>query len=154
MARAHVTAAHVTGRVAVVADDWRHAIRLAVEPLVRGGVVEPRYVDACVAILEEHGPYVVIAPGIALAHARPEDGVRAIGLSVVVLGRAIAFGHPSNDPVDLVFAFASPDRDRHSALLAALSRCLLDGLAGKLRASASDGLATRLLQEVVDDVVV
>lgn len=153
MARSGVSAPHATARVGVIADGWRQAIRLAVEPLVQVGAVEQRYVEACVAVIEEHGPYIVVAPGIALVHARPEDGVRTLGLSVVMLAHPVEFGHPSNDPVHAVFAFGSPDRDQHVGLLAALSRRLCDGLAEELRAAASDTEATGLLQEVIDDVV-
>ena len=33
------------------------------------------YADAMIRVIEEFGPYVVIAPGLALAHARPGDDV-------------------------------------------------------------------------------
>jgi len=42
--------------------------------LVDTDAVFPSYVDAMVRAVEELGPYMVVAPGIALAHARPEDG--------------------------------------------------------------------------------
>jgi hypothetical protein len=38
-----------------------------------------------IRMIEEHGPYVVIAPGLALAHARPGPDVLADGLAVVTL---------------------------------------------------------------------
>lgn len=152
MARTGVTPAVIAAVIDVAADDWREAIRDAAGLLLRNAAAEPRYVDACVAMIEDHGPYIVVAPGTALAHARPEDGATELGLSVVVLGAPVAFGHPSNDPVDVVFAFGSPDREKHVGLLAALSRHLRDGLADRLRGARTDGDATRFLAEVIDDV--
>lgn len=143
----------VTGvRVGVKAEDWRAAVRAACRPLLAAGAVEARYVERCVAMAEEHGPYMVVAPGVALAHARPEDGVRALGLAVAVLARPVEFGHPDNDPVDLVFAFGSPDRDQHVGLLSALARRLLEGLDGRLRAAGDEDEARRLMEETADDV--
>ncbi len=142
----------VAARVRVSVIDWRAAIGAACAPLVEAGAVTARYADRCVEIVAESGPYIVIAPGIALAHARPEDGARRLALSAVTLARPVAFGHPSNDPVDLVFAFASPDREAHVGMLAALARRLTRGLADRLRDASSDGEATACLREVVDHV--
>jgi PTS system ascorbate-specific IIA component len=120
--------------------------------LVAVGAVEDRYVDAAVAAVETQGPYMVLAPGVALAHARPEDGAVALGLSVAVLAEPVSFGHPTNDPVDVVLAFGSPDRDQHVGLLAALARQLRAGLLDDLRTAAGDEDACRLLDEVMHDV--
>jgi PTS system ascorbate-specific IIA component len=141
----------LTARIRAPASNWRGAIRLACHPLVEAGAFEQRYEDRCVEIVEEHGPYIVLAPGIALAHARPEDGVRRLGLGVASLERPVRFGHRANDPVDLVLAFGSPDRESHLGLLAALARHLRDGLDGRLRQAASEPQALAWLEEVVRD---
>ena len=44
-------------------------------------------------MVDEHGPYIVIAPGLALAHARPGPEVLADGLAVVTLAEPVPFGH-------------------------------------------------------------
>lgn len=141
----------VDAQVGAHTGGWRDAIVQACRPLVEAAAVEPRYVDACLALVEEHGPYIVLAPGIALAHARPEDGAVRLGLTVTVLSEPVAFGHETNDPVDLVFAFACPDREQHVGLLAALSRALLGDLAATLR-GADAAAARRRLELILDDV--
>ncbi|GAB2982655.1 PTS sugar transporter subunit IIA [Frigoribacterium salinisoli] len=85
-------------------DDWRGAVRAAGDALTASGATLPGYSDEMVRMIEEHGPYVVIAPGLVLAHARPGDAVLADGLAVVTLAGPIAFGHPHNDPVSVVLA--------------------------------------------------
>ena len=51
-----------------------------------------------IRMIEEHGPYVVIAPGLALAHARPGPEVLADGLSVVTLAIAGRLRAPAQRP--------------------------------------------------------
>jgi ascorbate PTS system EIIA or EIIAB component len=132
--------------VRIRVGDWRAAVRAACQPLVDAGAVEPRYADRCVEMVEEHGPYVVIAPGLALAHARPEDGVSRLSLAVATLAQPVPFGHPDNDPVDLVLAFGSPDDQQHVGMLSALARRLMAGLDAKLRAAGTDAEARALLE--------
>ena len=69
-----------TVRARVDAKDWEEAVRTAGDLLYRKGVVEERYIDHMVQIVKEIGPYIVLIKGVALAHARPEDGAKAIGL--------------------------------------------------------------------------
>lgn len=137
--------------VDVAAADWEAAIRAATALLVRHAAATVDYADSCVNLVRRHGPYIVVAPGIALAHARPEDGALGLAVAVARLHRPVRFGHPSNDPVDLVFAFASPNHDAHVGLLAALAKRLANGLGDALRCAATNEAATALLQGVIDD---
>lgn len=144
-----LTTTPVAARIGVEAHSWEDAVRAAAGLLVEAGAAGERYGQRCVEIVREQGPYIVVAPGIALAHARPEDGARAVGLAAAVLARPVAFGHPANDPVDVVLAFSSPDPDAHVTLLARLARALAAGLALQLRAVSTDTDATQLLQEAI-----
>lgn len=132
-------------------DDWRAAVRLACGLLEDQGAVTAMYAERCIAMVEEHGPYIVLAPGIALAHARPEDGVQRLGVSVATLAEPVRFGHEDNDPVDVVFAFGSPDKEQHVGLLSTLAQHLLAGLAERLREAEDDSTARSLLQDVTSD---
>ena len=49
-------------------------MRKASQPLVDAEKVTPAYVDDIVAGVRDLGPYIVIAPHVALPHARPESG--------------------------------------------------------------------------------
>lgn len=142
----------VAARAQLEVADWVAAVDAATQLLVEAGAATPQYAMQCVQNLREQGPYVVIAPGLALAHSRPEDGALALALSAVTLATPVAFGHPTNDPVAVVLAFASPDRNAHIGLIAALARRLAVGLGDQLRTATSDDDAVALLQEVIDDV--
>lgn len=142
----------ISAQARAEAEDWQAAIRVACQPLLRSGAIEPRYIDRCIEIVEANGPYMVVAPGVALAHARPEDGVKRLCLSATTLNKPVAFGHPENDPVDLVFAFGSPGPDQHISLLQALAKALQSGLAEDLRSAENTEHAERIMRGVVEDV--
>lgn len=88
------------------ASSWRDALRLAGGALVTSGAATEPYTDAMIGLVEEHGPYIVISPGLAFAHARPGPAVLRDGLAVVTLETPVAFGHPHNDPVRVVLGLA------------------------------------------------
>ena len=102
------------------------AIRLAGNLLVNTGQVRESYVDAMVKGFNEVGAYIVIAPGIATPHARPENGVIEKCLSFVRLQEPVKFGHPTNDPVQIVCAFGGVDSTGHIEMLQYIASILGD----------------------------
>src|SRR6202000_2964051 len=102
--------------LSVAVDDWRAAVRAAGGVLTASGFATPEYADEMIRMIEEHGPYVVIAPGLALAHARPGPTVLNDGIAVVTLANPVAFGHPYNDPVSVVVALAVVSSEAQIAL--------------------------------------
>jgi PTS system ascorbate-specific IIA component len=113
-------------RVGESADDWRAAVRIAGDALVASGATTAAYTDEMIATVEELGPYIVIAPGIALAHSRPSRAVHRAGMSLVTLSTPVEFGHRQNDPVTLVVGLAAPDEEGHVLALATLAEFLAD----------------------------
>ncbi|MDE2591443.1 MAG: PTS sugar transporter subunit IIA [Actinomycetales bacterium] len=108
------------------ASDRTEAIRIAGDLLVSTGRATPHYTDEMVRAVDEHGPYIVIAPGIALAHGRPSAEVLDTGLSLAVLADPVVFGHSTNDPVRLVFGLAAFDHNAHLGLMRELALALSD----------------------------
>lgn len=104
-------------RIKVSVNDWEDAIRKGAQMLIDSGGVEPRYADAIITMVKELGPYVVIAPGLALGHAGPDAGVNHTCFSLMTLENPVEFGVPDNDPVDLVFSFAAPNKQEHMQAL-------------------------------------
>jgi PTS system ascorbate-specific IIA component len=109
--------------------DWRAAVRVAGDALVASGAARPGYAGEMIRMIEEHGPYVVIAPGLALAHARPGPEVLADGLAIVTLAAPVDFGHPHNDPVRVVLGLAIKTADEHLAAVAGLANVFNDSTA-------------------------
>ncbi|MGP8298506.1 PTS sugar transporter subunit IIA [Streptomyces inhibens] len=113
-------------RLDVPAADWREAIRVAGGLLVETEATTDAYTAEMIRNVEDNGPYLVIAPGFALAHARPSPAVRRTGLSWVRLQQPVEFGHEANDPVHLVVGLAAQDSGAHTAAMAALAKLLAD----------------------------
>ena len=94
---------HLSARGAVClqakAEDWREAVKIGTDLLVAAGTIEARYYDAIVASVDELGPYFLLAPGLAMPHARPEQGVVQNSFALVTLAEPVCFGDPDNDPV-------------------------------------------------------
>ena len=108
------------------ADDWRGAVRLAGDALVASGVTTDEYTQEMIETVETLGPYIVIAPGFALAHSRPSPAVLRTGISWVQLREPVEFGSAKNDPVDLVAGLAAVDHDSHLSIMSTLARALAD----------------------------
>lgn len=111
------------------ATDWRAAVRIVGAALAASGAAKPGYSDEMIRMIEEHGPYVVIAPGLALAHARPGPEVLTDGLAVVTLSTPVSFGHPHNDPVSTLLGLAITHPDAHLATVAELANIFNDSTA-------------------------
>jgi PTS system ascorbate-specific IIA component len=107
-------------------DNRSAAIEIAGDLLVRSGRARASYVASMLEAVERFGPYIVIAPGIALAHGKPSEDVIETGLSLLVLKQAIEFQHSQNDPVQLVFGLAATDHESHIETMAALAEVLSD----------------------------
>ncbi|MEX3021948.1 PTS ascorbate transporter subunit IIA [Kluyvera sp. STS39-E] len=95
------------------AATWQEAVKLGVDLLVKADVVEPRYYQAILDGVEQFGPYFVIAPGLAMPHGRPEEGVKRTGFALVTLKTPLVFNHEDNDPVDILITMAAVDANTH-----------------------------------------
>lgn len=113
-------------RLDVHAGDWREAVRLAGALLSDDGIAGESYTEAMIRVVEEHGPYIVITPGFALAHARPDDSVSRTGMSFVRLAEPVTFGHETNDPVRIVMGMAATGDGAHQSAMANLAGVLAD----------------------------
>lgn len=107
------------------AATWQEAIKIAVNPLIQSGAVEARYYDTIIKCVNEMGPYIILAPGLAMPHARPEDGVKRTAFSLVTLAEPIYFDG-EDDPVDVLIALAGSDSDQHMQGLMEITQVLDD----------------------------
>lgn len=113
-----------TIRTNVKVNNWQEAVRVSGELLVSADLIEPRYIDAMIETTKDLGPYCVIAPGVAIPHARPVAGVKESGFSAITLAEPVEFGNIDNDPVYLVLAFCALDHDSHIESLTLMARAI------------------------------
>lgn len=125
------------------ASDWREAVELAGAALAASGATEPGYAARMIQVIDEFGAYIVIAPGLALAHARPGPDVLADGLSIVTLAEPVVFGHPHNDPVSVVIGLAVSSPEGHVTSVAELANVFNDPESIPALAAAQDAAAVQ-----------
>jgi mannitol operon transcriptional antiterminator len=113
-------------QVAEKVSGWREAVQLAAEPLVEKGSITEGYVQAMISTLLKMGPYVVVSPKVAIPHARPEDGVNKIGMSLLKLQQSVPFTDKGTHEVKLIIVLAAIDGDTHLKALSQLTNMLSD----------------------------
>src|SRR5699024_1883651 len=78
-------------------DSWEAAIETASRPLLESGKIEYGYVEEMMQNVHELGPYIVISPQIAIAHAIPDGTVNAVSLSLLKLGSPVNFSERNHE---------------------------------------------------------
>lgn len=129
-------------KIGVLAADWRDAIREAGKLLQETGCISADYIESMIRAVEELGPYMVILPGFALAHAAPAPSVLKNALSLITLHEPVTFHAGANDPVRVVLCMSCVDRESHIAVLQRVAMALME-----------DGVVERIAgAQTVDEV--
>lgn len=98
-------------------DTWEEAVSFSAQPLLKGGEIKQSYIDGMIESVKKHGPYIVIAPNIALPHARPELGSVKIGYSVTKFNKPISFLEDGSMDASLFIAISCVDDETHLKML-------------------------------------
>ena len=98
-------------------NNWKEAIITAGEPLLLNGYITADYLKAMVDIVDEFGPYIVFAPGVAIAHANQKDGALKNGVSLLKPKNPVKFGNKENDPVKVIIAFSLANTKHYMSVL-------------------------------------
>lgn len=107
-------------------DRWEDAIRAAAQPLLRDGAIEESYIDDMIASVNKFGPYIVIAPDVAMPHAQGGTGVKETSISFMKVNSPVSFGTTSEHDARLIFVLASIDNNSHLDMLQALVGAISD----------------------------
>ncbi|HDL5699558.1 Ascorbate-specific phosphotransferase enzyme IIA component [Mannheimia haemolytica] len=107
------------------AANWEDAIKIGTDLLVKAGTIEPRYYDNIISKIKEMGPYIILAPGLAMPHARPEEGVIKTSFALVTFDTPIYF-EGEDEPVHVMLTLAGSDSDQHMQGLVEITQVLDD----------------------------
>jgi PTS system ascorbate-specific IIA component len=114
--------------------------------LVKSGCIEQGYIDSMIDAVNELGPYMVLLPGFALAHAAPSPDVHRDAMSLITLAAPVEFGSEENDPVRVVLCLSCVDRESHIASLRRVAMALMeDGMVDRLAGAKDAGEIQSLL---------
>lgn len=107
------------------AANWEDAVKLGTDMLVASRAIEPSYHDAIIRCVKSMGPYIIIAPNLAMPHARPEDGVNRTAFALVTLQNPVYFDG-EDEPVDVLVTLAGSTSDQHMEGLMEVTQILDD----------------------------
>lgn len=102
-------------------QNWREAVAQSCQPLLLNQAIEPSYLEAIYRSHEAIGPFYVVGPGIAMPHARPEDGVNRLSLCLTLIKQGVVFNSEGNDPVKLLIVLAATDSNSHIGIISSLA---------------------------------
>ncbi len=105
--------------------NWEEAINKVGNLLAENKITNNEYTNRMIKAIKEFGPYIVIAPGIGIAHSSPGPDVIKNGLVLMVNQQPIVF-NSHNDPVHLLFGLAAKDSDKHIESLSLIASLLGD----------------------------
>lgn len=106
------------------ATSWEDAIRVSANPLKNLGYIKDSYIDAMIENVRKLGPYIVIAPKVAMPHARPEDGVNKVSMTLTTFKEDIYFSGKEQHKVKILISLAPKDNQTHIKALACLTKML------------------------------
>lgn len=125
-------------------SDWKQAITLSARPLLAKNAITEGYIDAIFNSHQQLGPYYVLAPGLAMPHARPEQGAIKNGLSLLHIKQGVSFDADENDPIYVVIMLCALSGDEHINMITALADIFSDDerLSALLNAASMEAIQT------------
>lgn len=124
------------------ANNWQEAIDISMSSLLANHYITSDYIKAIKDSTLTNGPYYILAPGVAMPHARPECGAIKTGMSLTLLKQEVTFAD-DNEGIKLLIGLSAADSDSHIGAIQALSEllCEEEALTALLAAKSEKQLA-------------
>lgn len=94
---------------------WQNSIRIAGRCLLDNRSIEPKYLDTMITQLQYYGPYMFLTEDVLLAHAKPEDGVNCLDVSMAVFREPVWFS--DSRKAKIIWVLAAEDQEKHLKIL-------------------------------------
>ncbi|GAA0070381.1 PTS sugar transporter subunit IIA [Clostridium sardiniense] len=107
-------------------DNWEDAVKAACAPLEEEKAIEREYSDLIIESIKKHGPYIVIAPKIAIPHAQEGKGVNETSICLMKTNTPVRFGDGDEYDAQLFFVLASTDNNIHLQNLSRMVELISD----------------------------
>ncbi len=104
--------------------DWEEAVMTVSKPLLERGYILPSYQQAMIQNIKKLGSYMILMPGVAMPHSRPEDGVKTTSTSLLVLEKPVMF--PDEQPAWFIICLAAASSDKHMDFIESIADLLGD----------------------------
>ncbi|MFK4568180.1 BglG family transcription antiterminator [Enterococcus sp. UD-01] len=128
--------------------NWEEAIIYAAAPLLKQNKINEHYIEAMIQKVKDYGAFIHIGKGIALPHARPEDGVKQLGMSLLKVSQPVYLLDDPKHEITIFICLAAIDNEMHLKALANLTKILStkENLE-KLLAASDQKMIMELLKE-------
>lgn len=107
-------------------DNWQDAVKAACIPLEKQKAIEREYSDLIIKSIKRYGPYIVIAPKIAIPHAQEGKGVNETCVCFMKTDTPVSFGDSDQYDAQLFFVLASTNNNIHLKNLSKLVEMISD----------------------------
>ena len=104
-------------RICIFPDrcSWQNSVRIAGRCLLDNRSIEPKYLDTMIAQLQYYGPYMFLTENVLLAHAKPEDGVNCLDVSMAFFRESVWFS--DSKKAKIIWVLAAEDQEKHLKIL-------------------------------------
>lgn len=109
-------------------ENWKDAIIACGVPLIEEGFITSDYIDAIIECIEKYGPYIVIAPNIAMPHSTENAlGTLKTGIGFMKVEEPVVFDNNDREKdARLFFTLVSTNHEEHLANMVELSETLMN----------------------------
>ncbi|MBY0029594.1 transcription antiterminator [Priestia aryabhattai] len=112
-------------------ESWKEAISIAAAPLLHKGVITEAYIDKMQEQYPSMSPHIVLRLNVAIPHASPEDGVQAVGMSLLKLKEGLLCG---GQKVHFIVVIAAIDKKKHlNAMLQLMKLAEMNGVINEMK---------------------
>mgnify|MGYP004654324047 CR=1 FL=1 len=114
-------------RINIVSEScsWEQGIRIAGQCLIDSNSIEPGYLDTIISQIHNYGPYMFLNDSVMLAHAKPEDGVNSLDVSITLFKEPVIFSKESK--ARLIIVLAAEDQEKHLRILQDILELVSEG---------------------------
>lgn len=104
-------------RICIFPDrcSWQNSVRIAGRCLLDNRSIEPKYLDTMITQLQYYGPYMFLTENVLLAHAKPEDGVNCLDVSMTLFRESVWFS--DSKKAKIIWVLAAEDQEKHLKIL-------------------------------------
>jgi transcriptional antiterminator/mannitol/fructose-specific phosphotransferase system IIA component (Ntr-type) len=112
-------------------ESWKEAISIAAAPLLHKGIITEAYIDKMQKQYPSMSPHIVLRLNVAIPHASPEDGVQAVGMSLLKLKEGLWCGEQK---VHFIVVIAAIDKKKHlNAMLQLMKLAEMNGVINEMK---------------------
>ncbi|MBE5098977.1 BglG family transcription antiterminator [Priestia aryabhattai] len=112
-------------------ESWKEAISIAAAPLLHKGIITEAYIDKMQEQYPSMSPHIVLRLNVAIPHASPEDGVQAVGMSLLKLKEGLWCGEQK---VHFIVVIAAIDKKKHlNAMLQLMKLAEMNGIINEMK---------------------